>query len=549
MSSRGLWETDQEERASATLLFLSGSAPLVAVVHHIPAAVCSHERRSLHSIELLRRRLQVVHEPESMTNDNFGPDGAERERLLWGLRLLGLREGSHRSVLHLWSRLLPAGMFDGHRSAMVAPDHLIYHGLTKRLVAATFAILPVSQRRRVGYSLREALAHSHFPVTAIYNVKRNAITSVGISEWAATIAVFGVVLRRTLPGARRAPSAPLTLLHRAMLVVDSFTRLVRAAYYDPREELDGRSACEARVSAPRLQEMAELFFDGVRVACLREDMSKFGFYLDVPNLHRLRELVDHVIPALLHVRHAQELLFENAHQTLKRAVVSGNGQDDAARAMSRYVQAELTARIRMQPAYFSIPHHWLEHAGIKECLARAGSLYSQGSGRWRCSGSVVPVSDVSEAAVEVAESRCGPDFTISWRTRATRGDVDRLRIGDAVRVLSCGGLHGTAVHVAAGGAARREDSRPAYFRVQYFFCTRAGRAAAVVSPVSCADGAPFWTVDQSRSLYLPLEHVRRALLLHDCDEQCDDVSPVLRHSASNRWQVLGRETGYPGRSG
>lgn len=487
--------------------------------------------------------------PTPMNNDAVGPDGAERERLQWGLRLLGLRENSHRSVLHLWSRLLPAGMFDGHRSAMVAPDHLIYHGLTKRLVAATFAILPVSQRRSVGYSLREALAHSHFPVTAIYNVKRNAITSVGISEWAATIAVFGIVLRRSLPAARPAPDAPLTVLHRAMQIVDTFTDLVRAAYYNPREHLDGSTACRGRVSATRLQELAERFFSGVRAACMREDMAKFGFYLDVPNLHRLRELVDHVIPALLHVRHAQELLFENAHQTLKRAVVSGNGQDDAARAMRRYVQSELAARIRMQPATFSIPPQWLHHAGVKECLARAGSLFSRPSGRWRCSGSALSHSEVPSAAVQLAESRCGSGMTIAWRTRATRGDVDRLRIGDAVRVLTCGGPYGTAVHVAVGGAARRVDSRPAYFRVHCFFSTRSGSAAAVVSPMTLAACASFWTEDRSRSLYLPLEHVRRALVLHDCDQHCDNTSPTLRHSTSNRWHVLGRETGYPGRSG
>lgn len=213
------------------------------------------------------------------------------------------------------------------------------------------------------------------------------------------------------------------------------------------------------------------------------------------------------------------------------------------------MQSELTARIRMQPTAFSVPRLWLQHAGVKECLARAGSLFSQRSGRWRCSGSAIPQSDVSEEVVQLAESRCGPGFHVAWRTRATRGEADRLRIGDAVRVLSCGGPYGTAVHVAVGGAARRLESRPAYFRVQCFFSTRSGSAAAVVSPISVAEGASFWTVDTSRFLYLPLEHVRRALVLHDCDQQCDDTSPVLRHSTSNRWHVLGRETGYRGRSG
>lgn len=76
----------------------------------------------------------------------------EKEHLAEGLRQLGLRCNSSCSVLHLWARLLPGGMFDGHRSAMVAPDHLLFHGLTKRLVIGIFRLLSVSQRRRVGVS-------------------------------------------------------------------------------------------------------------------------------------------------------------------------------------------------------------------------------------------------------------------------------------------------------------------------------------------------------------------------------------------------------------
>lgn len=62
----------------------------------------------------------------------------DREHLLGGLQHLGLRRTSGRSVLHLCSRQLPSGMYDGHRSAMVAPDHLLFQGLTKRLITATF---------------------------------------------------------------------------------------------------------------------------------------------------------------------------------------------------------------------------------------------------------------------------------------------------------------------------------------------------------------------------------------------------------------------------
>lgn len=236
-------------------------------------------------------------------------EAAERARLLRGLQWLGLRRTSDRSVLHLWARQLPAGMVDGHRSAMVAPDHLLFHGLTKRLVAATFRELTVPERRHVGVSSRESLAHSHLPVISVYTSKRDAITALGISEWAATLTVFSVVLRRTLPRASRAPPAPLTTLHRVMDVVDSYTSLVFSAYYCPRVELDGLPECCRRATAVDLQARAEKFFTQVNAACLRHELAAFGTYRDVPNTHRLRELVDHVIPALFHVRHAQKLLF------------------------------------------------------------------------------------------------------------------------------------------------------------------------------------------------------------------------------------------------
>lgn len=257
------------------------------------------------------------------------------------LQLLGMRANSGRGALHLLSRQLPSGMFDGHRSAMFAPDHLSFHGLTKRLVTGFFRLLTLSQRNRVGASLREALA------------------------WAAALTVFGFVLKRTLRRAtcRQAdiPAGIKTPLHRALELMNAFTALVFEAYYYPRAGLDGVAACRARSTPKKLQQKAEELFYRVRDACLRADLKALGMWSEVPNLHRLRKLVNNVIPALLHVRQAQELLFENAHQALKRAVVSGNGRDDALRAMKRYQQTDLAARRSLQHAFFWNPRR-REHA-------------------------------------------------------------------------------------------------------------------------------------------------------------------------------------------
>lgn len=468
-----------------------------------------------------------------------------------GLRQLGLRRDSDSSVLHLWARQLPGGMFDGHRSAMVAPDHLLFHGLTARLVSGTFRLLTRTQRTRVGLSLREALARSHFPTTTIYNERRNRIVSVGISEWAATLPLFGFVTRRTLRSASRRPpsSASMTPLQRALKIVDSFAALVCAAYFFPRAELDGLSACRARITPRDLQVRAEVFFDLVQEACLRVDLKAFGMHLDVPNLHRLRELVDHVIPALLHVRHAQELLFENAHQPLKRGVVTGNGQADATRALTRYRQAELAARLRLDPNVFSLPQHWAQHAGVRACLAQARPLWSEGGGAWRCCGGKLPESRIMPAAQHIAKKHAAAGAVIGWFARATRGGGAGLQVGDAVAVPVAVAAGLQSVNVARDQEPEREEAMPAFFRTVVFFTTPAGTASAVVQPLVLSADGGHWSLDAASFLFLPLTQVRRALILHDCECLCTMSSGVLAHKASNRWAVLGRHSGYPPRGG
>lgn len=476
---------------------------------------------------------------------------SEMENNEEGLRQLGLRRDSGKSVLHLWARQLPSGRLDGHRSGMVAPDHLLYHGLTKRLVTGAFRLLNVSQRVRVGLSLREALARSHFPTTTIYNEKRNSIVAVGISEWAAALPDLGFEVRRTLRSASSGagPDAVMTPLHRGLKIVDAYAALVCAAYYFPHVELDGAVACRSRITPRELQLRAEVFFVLVQEACLRADLKAFGMRLDVPNLHRLRELVDHVIPALLHVHHTQELLFENAHQPLKRGVVTGNGHEDSTRALSRYRQAELAARLRLEPSVFLVPDDWTLHAGVRACLSRARSLWSEDGGRWRCSGGALDASQLPDVARRIAASRTARGSVVKWRARATPGSASGLQAGDAISVLVSLAPGLEAVNVAQDREAYSQDAKPSFFRAVAFFVTSAGTASAMVQPLVLHENGRHWSLNPERYLFLPLINARRALLLHDCACECVQRSSLIVHKPSNRWAVFGRRSGYPSRSG
>ena len=293
-----------------------------------------------------------------------------------GLQDLGLREESHRSVLHLWARRLPRGMFDGHRCVMPAPDDLSFHGLTKRLVIGLFDLLSDGQRQRVGLSVREAMAHSHPPSTKIYNEKRKSIVSVRTSEWAATLTILSFAFRRELRTSRNPDhnEQSISPLQAELQVVDAFTILINALYYYPRVEVDGEKACRDRATPQQIKKLGDHFFSLVVAACLRGDTAAFGRRVDVPNLHRLGDLLDHVIPLLLHIRHVQELLFENAHHPIKRAIGTGNGRNEAERGLERIRQGKLASRILLEPLHFGDKPEWLEHRGVQPLLKTARPL-------------------------------------------------------------------------------------------------------------------------------------------------------------------------------
>jgi len=151
-----------------------------------------------------------------------------------GLAELRLRADSHNSVLHFWAGGLPPGMFDGHQSALPAPDHMAFRGLTKRLVTGLFDLLTKGQRKRVGLSLPNALAQSHFANSTAYKEKTDKVVSVGISEKAATLTVTCFVFRRVLKSAALPDGAELTALQAALHMVDAYTKLINGLYFFPR---------------------------------------------------------------------------------------------------------------------------------------------------------------------------------------------------------------------------------------------------------------------------------------------------------------------------
>jgi len=463
-----------------------------------------------------------------------------------GLVELGLCADAHESVLYLWERRLPRGMFDGHQSALPAPDHETFHGLTQRLMTGLFTLLAKDERRRVGFSLKDALGHSHYSSTTIYKVKTDAVVSVGISEWAATLTVACFVFRRVLKSAKATAGATLTPLPAALEVVDGYTALTNALYYFPRADVDGEAACRSRHTAAELLALADRFFTLVCAAWLRRDAAAFGRNTDVPNLHRLRELLHAVICLLLHLRHLQELLFEGAHQPLKRAITTGNGLNDALRAVRRIQQGELASRIALQPAYFGIDPEWLKHAGVMAPLRTSKPLWSQPSGDWRGSGGRMFGSQVPIAARALIQARWHQSFVAKWKGRAKRGEDRRLVVGDRVGVLVVPVAARCEVCVARREEVRGPLCRTAYFPTVAFLDNPSGLPETVVEPFVPIPDSDDVRVDSERFLYFPLvTGVRRALLLHRCCCSRSLQPSGSGHSQINLGRVFGRPDGFP----
>lgn len=225
---------------------------------------------------------------------------------LLGLRLLGLRLDSDEGILHQWARLLPDGMFDGHGSVLPAPDHLIFHGLAHCSLKALFQALPKTYKNAVASSLRDALAVCGLRRTCVFNARRDKVNRLHIHEWAAVLAVAPIACRRELPPTLGGRPLAVSPVGAVLDIIDSLSAFASAAYFYPRAELDGGLACRARYTHTNLDQLSEAFLVAVSKLCVRPDCDAFSSVMDVPNTHRLRELMVRTVQALGHIRDSLE---------------------------------------------------------------------------------------------------------------------------------------------------------------------------------------------------------------------------------------------------
>jgi len=465
-----------------------------------------------------------------------------------GLQSLGLYEDTDLSIFYVWAAELPAGHFDSHRSILPAPDHLLFHGLTKNLVGAIFFTMREEQRTVAELSIRDGLCAMGLRRTRVYSKKKDKgrVHALSISEWAAVLtlgpAAFARALQRTSDSELQPP------LRLSLELLGLLRDVAVAAYFFHRPELDGDVANTASEASPDLAVHVDALLCACRRLCQRGDCGLIAKAIDVPNLHRLREVVAVVQRCLGHVRLFMELALESAHQPMKRAIDRGNGHDDAGRAMRVMLISEFISRLAVHPEKFGIQDSWLRHPGVQRMLASALPLYSQPVGDWAPGRKRVPGAAVS-AEVKTAARRFVPARAgLVWYDRVVRGEVV-LRVGDAVSVLVTGAPAGTCVNDAARRG--RKDSSVAFFRVEAIFTGHRAAPNAIVRRFVSDGTEGSYSLSDDAPLFLNLfPSVRRALCLHNCSASCkgDDSTQRLSHCSTNSWLLLGRRSGYPARS-
>ena len=122
-------------------------------------------------------------------------------------------------------------------------------------------------------------------------------------------------------------------------LVSQLKHFIAITYWLPSLATGGREAFDlTRMDEGReyyrfLQGLAERYVTDVDKFCA--DHPGLCAMLDKQNLHRLLELYQHSIPAFGHVSLFQELVFETAHQPLKRSVARGNHRHAEASAVEQ----------------------------------------------------------------------------------------------------------------------------------------------------------------------------------------------------------------------
>ena len=247
-------------------------------------------------------------------------------------------------------------LFDCYRSTAVAPDHLVM-GLARNLCDTILKLLTPIVRVASEGLIKEVLrCEGLASQESLFNHEKRVLHSMSISAIFAFVLVAPSCFRAALSitGEKETHTDALSVID----LFEKFSLLVAEAYFFPAAEVDGNGTVLEHNEDYGMKHIWNLRRKAVdylndldttyRNLSKRRDGVEVARILDKPNVHRFLELFTHTIPLFGHVRHIQELLFEGAHQALKRGISRSNGLNAELQAMVHRISNDWKNRIALE---------------------------------------------------------------------------------------------------------------------------------------------------------------------------------------------------------
>lgn len=321
------------------------------------------------------------------------------------LQLLGLKQSVNETncPLHVLSSALakcrpevpltdcgvpvvPA-VFDPYRSSMVAPDHLLA-GLARDVINATVTMCTPEIRRNTESLMRDALRdHNLGRQSELISLPKAVLHTMNLSEVYAVLLVAPYCFMTSLmlkTGGKNdvgSSSEPRSKIPRIgnkqveqikvlIVLIEMFQTLVGQTQYRPSAHTDGLQAVSefnegnGKSRLDTLFNLACAYISELHKVCttfpkaVREHLSK-------PNVHRLLELYAHSLPAFGQIGHFQELLFETAHQPLKRGIKMSNNRDPHLAAVTAVLANDWETRLALCVCCSGDPEGWSEETCLQ----------------------------------------------------------------------------------------------------------------------------------------------------------------------------------------
>ena len=271
-------------------------------------------------------------------------------------------------------RVVPA-IFDLYISAAVAPDHLIA-GLSRDVLNAALSVFQRKQRLTVEIYIQEAFrTHGLETQSHLFNADAIRIHSMSLSRMSHFILVAPFAFQSALFLLQSGTKKGNLTRHvknnkhdvsssdsdsssefeeeieefslrkkfepvRSSIIelLAKFQKLVAATYYYPITVIDGQKSIRMFNEKGGQKQLRDLCQQASEYVASLNEVCKLSqearIHFNKPNLYRLVRLYNHTVPCFGHIRHFGELLFEGAHQPLKRAISKSNYRNPQLSAMN-----------------------------------------------------------------------------------------------------------------------------------------------------------------------------------------------------------------------